>query len=355
MMTVKELASLDDCKEFFRSLKITNPFCSGEWLDIFVRWRDSLSLTGKPFLLGVYKDEELCGLAPFSRDTMKIKGILPVRVIRFLHTTYSDYCDFVSKEGLHADVYGAVLEFLRMRADWDILWLREIAQWSETASLLPGLLEQQGYHYFSYPCTNCYRIVLPSSWDDYYGKMSQGRRANMRNYRNRLERIGKVDFGVAPANELAEGLTSFFHLHQKKWKSEGKPGVFANQAVREIFYNHLYKMGGAGMLRLFYLKLNNDYIAASIRFACGNTLYGWLTGYDPEYESLRVGTLLHHETIRYAIDNGFATYDLMRGEHKYKKDFGGTLTPNVAYGIARSRIKLRVFEVLEKLAQKRKS
>jgi hypothetical protein len=350
VIEVRQLYSLEESRKSFADIEVINPFSSLEWLEIMFNKWEHLFPSGNPFLLGVYKDGDLCGIAPFSKDTIKIKGIIPVKIIKFFHTTYSDYCDFISKVGLQSEVMSNVLEYLRGEdQDWDILWLTEIPQWSETNNILPGLVSKSGLHYFTGISNRCYRIPLPVSWNDYYTQMGKHRRSNFRNYKNKLNKLGEVIFGVASKSEISTAISAFFDLHQKQWNSKGKPGVFSTGSILDVFYVLLIRMFESGFLRLFYMKLNEKYIATAIRFACGETLYGWLEGRDPDYNHLRVGTTLQVRIIEYAISKGFKIYDLMRGDHAYKEDLGAESLPNIAYGISRSRIKLHLFQVLEQL------
>ena len=57
-------------------------------------------------------------------------------------------------------------------------------------------------------------------------------------------------------------------------------------------------------------------------FQMRNTVYAFNTGYNPDFFKLSPGVISFAFDIQSAIDVGFAYYNFLRGEERYKFDLG---------------------------------
>ena len=73
-----------------------------------------------------------------------------------------------------------------------------------------------------------------------------------------------------------------------------------------------------GWLRLFELRLNDTPVAATYCFAYDGRYRFYQGAFDERYRHYSVGLVAMGLTIRAAIDEGAADYDLLYGDESYK-------------------------------------
>ena len=69
-------------------------------------------------------------------------------------------------------------------------------------------------------------------------------------------------------------------------------------------------------------------IAAALNFTHGQTIYYYMGGFDVGDNKLSPGNALFAEVIQRGMQNGYTTYDFLRGKEPYKYKWGASDTPN---------------------------
>ena len=77
-----------------------------------------------------------------------------------------------------------------------------------------------------------------------------------------------------------------------------------------------------GILKLYFLDLDNRPIAATFCIDYRSTVYLYNNGYDADFRSLSVGLLSKILTIKAGIRDGRKVYDFLKGSEVYKKRLG---------------------------------
>ena len=86
-------------------------------------------------------------------------------------------------------------------------------------------------------------------------------------------------------------------------------------------------MAAAGILRLFFMTLDDTVVAAVMCFDYNSTFFLYNNGYDHQYRSLSVGMLSKLLTLKECIRQGKKKYDFLRGTEVYKHRLGGVQVP----------------------------
>jgi CelD/BcsL family acetyltransferase involved in cellulose biosynthesis len=73
-----------------------------------------------------------------------------------------------------------------------------------------------------------------------------------------------------------------------------------------------------GWLRLYLLRLDGKPVAALYGFRYGRVFSFYQSGFDPAYRKQSVGLVVMGLTIRRAIEEGAAEFDLLHGDEGYK-------------------------------------
>ncbi|HEY1216134.1 MAG TPA: GNAT family N-acetyltransferase, partial [Bryobacteraceae bacterium] len=80
-----------------------------------------------------------------------------------------------------------------------------------------------------------------------------------------------------------------------------------------------------GNLRLFIARFREQVAALVLGFLCRNTLYAYLSAFDPEYEGFGFGRNLLYEAFRFAYGQHYSAWNFCRGNEQYKLSWGAHL------------------------------
>jgi len=67
------------------------------------------------------------------------------------------------------------------------------------------------------------------------------------------------------------------------------------------------------------------------------TVFAYLSAFDPEYEALGFGKTLLYNSARFAFEQGYRSWDFLRGDEPYKSDWGAIRIPKRRVLITRKR------------------
>jgi CelD/BcsL family acetyltransferase involved in cellulose biosynthesis len=169
------------------------------------------------------------------------------------------------------------------------------------------------------------RLDLPGDWDGYLQSLSKKDRHELRRKLRRLYSAGEVV--AAPVNDPASRATDvadFLALH--RLSAENK-AAFMTADMEAFFRGIVDEFTPRGMLRLYFLSIDNHRVASVILFDYRGEFLLYNSGYDPEYAHLSVGLLLKAFCIRDAISEGRRAFDFLQGNEPYKYDLGATDVP----------------------------
>ncbi len=254
--------------------------------------------------------------AHFGSDELAViktdHALAPLYIVRdgdeslgmFLGTGNSDYLDVV---GDAAEVMGELASLDCQM--WDLQQLRPSSTML-SAALPEGWSDNVEEHDV---CP-----ILPL--DDF--QPSAHAQKKLRYYRRALARAGEVRVESAGAESLGELTEALFALHAARWQRRGLPGVLADDVVQRFTRDVARRMLDAGALRMYAIRLDARIVAVFYGFALGDTVYYYLSGYDPELEKLSIGTLIVAHAVEEAVRGGAATFDFLRGAEEYKYAWG---------------------------------
>jgi len=252
----------------------------------------------------------------FGSDELSVivtpDALAPLYIVRdgdeslgmFLGTGNSDYLDVVG------DAAAIVDEMAGLDCQmWDLQQLRPAS--AMLTSPLPG-----GWSDSVDDHDVCLSVSL-SELD-----LSTHFRKKIRYYGRALSRLGDVRVESATPANLDELLDALFALHAARWQQRGLPGVLADDAVQLFTRDVARRMLAAGALRMYATRVAERIVAVFYGFAFGDTVYYYLSGYDPALEKLSIGTLIVAHAVDEAVRAGAATFDFLRGAEEYKYAWG---------------------------------
>ncbi len=168
----------------------------------------------------------------------------------------------------------------------------------------------------------CPYVRLPSDWDSYLQTLSPNTRHNIRRLMRRIDESGgayRLDHATpATAERDIDGLLG---LWKTKW--ETSKGKTINNLVRSN-RQMLMRSFESGLLFVPTLWNGEQLVGALATMVDPRrrSMHVYMTGRDESFDGPSPGVVMHADSIRHAIANGFVEYDFMRGNEPYKYPFG---------------------------------
>jgi CelD/BcsL family acetyltransferase involved in cellulose biosynthesis len=327
-MLVQRIATLDDMihsRERWNELAAGNPFRCWEWLATWWRhFRDR----GQLYVLLVTNDDgALVGIAPWFIEQNAISG----RVIHSLGSgiACTDYLGVSADPRFKAEVIQALASWLveANRTDsfhaWDVLQLEGIDAGDETTKALLTQLEQLGCTMHQQPGVNCWRIPIPSTWDQYLKQLPKPQRKRMRQSRAVLDDEGPFRVTCAADTKNWDYAWSrFVELHQKRRTSLGQPGCFADAAFGIFLQDASEEFLRRGNARLTLVEKDEQAIGSLLTLTGGTTCFAYQMGTNPDCLADSPGWLLVCAAILASMERQETGLDLLRGDEPYKSRMG---------------------------------
>lgn len=304
--SVRDLDAEIDCLLALRAERnvFLHPLWLRTWFGEFGGSREALLLTSG--------NGSVTGVAPLMRDEGRLTFLGDPSIC--------DYMDFLVGDGGSEEAYRQLWQRV-CGEDWAELDLWGLPEASPTRLQVMRLARESGCGVAEELEAVAPRIELPSSWDEYLLSLSKKDRHELRRKLRRLHESGaRVDFTVASQpSDVAAQVEEFLRLHTI---SRHDKAEFMTGAMPSFFRRMALAMAGAGLLRLFMLRLDDKPAATVMCFDAGCCLYMYNSGYDPEFSPLAVGLLSKAMVIEWAIGQGKASLDFLRGNEPYKYDLG---------------------------------
>jgi CelD/BcsL family acetyltransferase involved in cellulose biosynthesis len=321
---IADVAGFEDLCEEWAELLEESPsdrvFLTWEWLHT---WWKHLGAACRLDLIAVRQGGELIGLAPFLVNQAWPSRLVPYRTRQFLGTgsVGSDYLDVIVKQGRESEALAALATHLS-RAGL-ALHLAQVNRQSASAVLLARTLARQGWRYAVQPGDVCPFIDLRGhTWTSYLASLDGRHRYN---FRHRLDKLAKrfdVRFELVESEaQRREALAALVALHMRRWSARGgSTALYAGRLV--AFHEEFSRLAlTRGWLRLFVLRLDGRPVAALYGLRYRHAFCFYQTGFDPSYSQHGVGQVTVGLTIKHAIEEGAAEYDLLHGDEAYKFDW----------------------------------
>jgi len=334
-LRVAPVASLESLSGEWNSLAPDRPFSRYEWL---APWWRRLGTNQRLFTLGVWNEsDELVAIAPWRIERLPIGG----RVVRFLGSgaACSDYATLLCRdEGGAAPA--AIARWLTgpARHCWDLLELTGVAADEPSVERLVAALGALGHRVHARPDQSCWRVELPGNWEQFLGGLSASRRQRTRTLWRRAFANSRARIvNVTNVAELEQCFGILVDLHTRRRRSLGQPGCFADPDMAAFLREAAEGMLAAGRLRMFWLELEGRPIAVEFGFSGGDVVHYYQGGFDPDAAAERPGWLCFAASLRMAIDQGYRSFDFLRGDEAYKASWGATARPMIEYRVSARR------------------
>lgn len=303
--------------ELLRRAPMDRVFYTWEWQHT---WWEAYA-PGELWILACYDGGVARGIAPLfiaesdSGRSVQIIGCVDV----------TDYLDFIVDRAQLEAVYGSFADYLAANRDhFDFLDFCNIPFDSPTQQLLPSMLSERGFDVVVEQQEVCPVIELPDNWSGYLSLLDKKQRHEVRRKIRRIQGSERaIDWYIVNGlHNLDEEVTQFVRLMAAS--DPEKERFLQDENNLRFFQTIVPLLQEQGWLQLNFLTVGEERAAAYINFIYGNRVMVYNSGLAHEdYGDLSPGIVLLAYNIRYAIEQGYAYYDFLRGDEAYKYRMGG--------------------------------
>lgn len=231
-----------------------------------------------------------------------------------------DYNDFMVQPGYEPVFFSTLLGYLEEQS-WSTLELFSLIETSPTLAYLPELARQRGYTVEIKEEDVAPGLVLPKTWEEYLAGLSKKDRHELRRKFRRLESAETQRwYCLTDPTEVTHRLGDFIRLMRQ---SREDKDTYMTPERERFFHRIAQRVAQLGMLRLFFLEMDQKPVATVLCFDYGTSRLLYNSGYDPEYSYYSVGLLLKALALQDAIEKGKRYFDFLRGPEPYKYNLGG--------------------------------
>lgn len=271
------------------------------------------------------------------RENGLLTGVLPCflhdwnggRQLTLVGSGISDYLEPGVERGRAPAVIELLQESLQTREEWDVCDWQDLDANSPFAGVRGNALVVEARS--GQPCS---RIPLTGTFDEYWRARGKDLRRNMRRYGWRAAKNGPVEFEVVRKPD-AELLRAVIELHGARWEARGEPGMIAVNHAAEFLCDVSRQLAHAGLLRIFIVRYRKKIAAVNLAFLFRNTVFGYMSAFDPEHQHLGFGRMLLFEAIKHCYANQVNSWNFLRGNEPYKFSWGAEAVPKMRVYVRR--------------------
>ena len=282
--------------------------------------------TGSPFQLPVWlltwwsHFGSGCLHVMVFRKGKQIVGVIPTflhewqnhRQMTLIGSGVSDYLDPIIAASHAPEVISSLEQHLESNAEWHVCDWQDLSIETPLRHLTGAAIHEN---------TACTEVPLTGSFDQFWSRFSKDLRRNIRRYSERARQQGNLVFS-ASEDQSALHLDELIRLHTARWENQGEPGMIKLNRSEPFLRDVIEHLSEIGLVRFFTLTFHEKSAALILSFPYNNRIYAYMTGFDPEFESLGLGRILLFEAMRHSQENGYVTWDFLRGDEPYKSLWG---------------------------------
>lgn len=320
----ERLIATDPTEGFFRS---------PAW---YLSWARHIRPDAKPFVLVARQDRRVVALAPFC--IQKQNGFLEKLSLAGSDVVCGEYLDIVALPEFRTSAMQRVWEeLLSDRSHWDLMSLDAVHNEGDLYWEARHLAHRAG---LMIRCDEriCPFIELPSTFEEYLGRLSRKRRKHFARAMRVFKEQGIEIKTYTSLQELGPAIDKLIELHTMRWKALGKPGTLAGRGFRDFLRSLAHTQHAPGAVRIYLLEANGDAKAALLNFHSGRSVLQFQNGFDPHWPLSQhsPGTALVLHAIKEGIREGLCYYDFLRGAEDYKFQFADRCKSTANIYVART-------------------
>ena len=229
-------------------------------------------------------------------------------------TSPADYTGVICRPESEAEALAAFAAYLRRIAPWDRLLMRDV-QDPRVVRMLTAFSSPR-FDVQAEEGVVCLYIDLPDAWEDYLKHLSSSTRSNERRYIRALETDEALTIRANGDGDVGAHFDTMFGLYRDRWPD--MPDIFVRFAREVVACCH-----EEGRIYMPILWHDDTPIGAGVTFLDhgADAVRYWITAYDQAFASLSPGSIIRAHLTKWAIEQGYSTFDFLRGGEQYKHSY----------------------------------
>jgi CelD/BcsL family acetyltransferase involved in cellulose biosynthesis len=295
-----------------------NPFLTFEWMSA---WWHALGDGRTPWLV-VAEDERgsVVGIAPLMRTQVGAGAFGDAATLECIGQPQADRLGFVTRRGRETEVAGAVASFLRDRADWDVLRLKNVPVEAPGFTSFTSAFRDD-HIVLVEPGHTCPYLPIEGTWDAYFRSRQKRFRVGLRHDQRRiLEELGGRMTVCKDPEHAKRALEFLFEHNAARFAvATGTRSGFGDPRVQAFHLEIAPRMLEQGMLDCRVIEAGDAIVAVDYGFRHGGKVWGYNAAFDARYEAYGLGRVLLGWAIEQAFLEGLHEYDFLLGDYAYKR------------------------------------
>ncbi len=343
-LTVQLITSFLDVQKEYQSrwneLAGENPLLRWEWLGTWAMH----CARSKPLMILVVRDgDQIIGFTPWYVERKRLMG----RTICFLGEgrVSTDHLSVLCEPGRENEVAERVAEWLvdsaqnpkSFKYKWNHIEFTGVDFEDPMMTTLKDSLSQRGCSVDQREGLSCFGIDLPATFDEYVARRSRPGRRECRQLLKRLDSGDVEIIKIETQAQLKNMWYDFVDLHNIRRGQTGDEGCFREPGFGEFLWDASTQLLDAGLLRLYFVVVDELSIAAHFAIASSDRWLYYQTGMNSNYAQLKPGKLLMVKAIQDSINEGKSYFDMMRGAESYKRSWRGEQKSQMEIRIAKPK------------------
>lgn len=313
MFTIKKIQSFEEVKDSWLELEknvLSSPFQTFWYQELFAK---NFIEKKNIYILQITDNSKIIALIPFEKnnDKLLLIGMKPI----FGDKEITDYGDLIIDQKIldNKDTLQTIWELIIKSVRPDGIREIQIDYVREDNPLFFLFDKYEKKVQQIAPI-----LYLPSSWNEYLAKLD---RKNRHELRRKIRRLETKKYSLSfPENLSQENYNQFVRLHRMSKQSKND---FMTDQMKDFFWQAATATKEIWPMKICQLDIDNQPAASAVYYQNHNQIMLYNSGYDPEYNYYSVGLLLVAFLIKKSIEDGFITFDFLRGDERYKYDLGG--------------------------------
>jgi CelD/BcsL family acetyltransferase involved in cellulose biosynthesis len=267
---------------------------------------------------------------PLRLRTKLKRGIGFYNELNMAGNYLADYTGLIAVPDYEESAIPAIARHL-LQMHWTRIHLENIRMSDKRLGILLGHFPMEEFHTAEFERVNardnvnnrvCPFVALPDTWEGYLAnQLSANTRQKLRRMMRTIEGAGEFRISHAGPDTVERDLNILLDFWAARWGSRKGDRL---RSIVDSNRTMLMNCFRDDALFLPVLWKGNEPLGAlaSIIDRQKNTLLFYIGARAETASAPPPGLVLHGHSIRYAIANGFKTYDFLRGNEPYKYSFG---------------------------------